>query len=246
MSAFALSVKQPSKSSTRHVVTCRRYLKVSLAERVGRRKEILVVECLNGVRDAWSWLDDACVELYNGFCKRHASAAEVPHSFSFRLRCDLSGDELRMAAAAAIAAGAAGVAGGVAAESPNDVFCLVKTFMADARLQQAPLLVLPAARAQRVRATPNMVVKRHNLSERRARELASFARVLEQPAYNLRAAAAYMRHLVAPAPVCVDELPPLTWLERSSRREYFGGAHAPPPALREIPWNLKVRFKRLS
>jgi len=75
--------------------------------------------------------------------------------------------------------------------------------MTEVHLQQAPLLVLPAARAQRARATPNMVVKRHNLSERRACELASFARVLEQPGYNLREAVMYMRHLVAPACACV-------------------------------------------
>ena len=227
------------------MVHCFRYLKAAVAERFGRRKEVLVVEVIHAVRDAWSWLDNACVEMHNGFCKRRASAAEVPHHFSFRLRRDLSGDETRMAAAAAIAARGLGVAGG-GAESLDDVFCLVKTFMADAHLQQAPLLVLPAARAQRVQATPNQVVQRHRLTERRARELTLFAQVLEQPTYNLTEAAAYMRSLVSPAPVRLDELPPLTWLERSSRRgPELGGVHAVPPALPEIPWNLKVRFKRL-
>lgn len=200
------------------------------------------MDCVYGVRNAWSWLDDSCVELYNAFCRRHNSAAEVPHVFSFKLRCDLSVDEQRM-----VAADAAGVAGVVGAGSPNDVFCLVKTFMADARLQQVPLLVLPADRAQRVRATPNMVAPRHSMSNKRAHDLSAFARVLEQPAYNLTDAAAYMRRLVAAAPVSTDDLPPLSWLGKAaSRSQGVAGAPAPQPALLAIPWNLKVRFKRLA
>ena len=146
------------------MVHCVRYLKAALAERVGRRKEVLVVEVIHAVRDAWSWLDNACVEMYNGFCKRRASAAEVPHYFSFGFQSDLSGDEMRMAAATAIVARGSGVASG-GAERPDDVFCLVKTFMVDAHLQLAPLLVLPVAKDQRVRATPNLVVQRHRLTE---------------------------------------------------------------------------------
>ena len=147
------------------MVHCFTYLKAALAECVGRRKEVLVGKVIHAVREVWSWLDNASVEdMHNRFCKRCASAVEVPHYFSCGFQSDLSGDEMRMATATAIVARGSGVASG-GAERLDDVFCLVKTFMVDAHLQLAPLLVLPIAKDQRVRATPNLVVQRHHLTE---------------------------------------------------------------------------------
>jgi hypothetical protein len=85
--------------------------------------------------------------------------------------------------------------------------------MADAHLQQAPLMVLPRTRAARVRQVPRTVVPRAALREKRAKELLNFSRVLESPAYGLREAAAYVRGLVTASCVGIDDLPRLPWLE---------------------------------
>jgi hypothetical protein len=209
---------------------------------VRQRKEVLKVELVHGVRSAWEWLEPAQVELFNAFLPRQR--VQVPHSFMFKLRRDLSDDEQRMV----VASGARFPIGDLECRepSPDDVLCLVKTHMADAHLQQAPLMVLPRTRAARVRQVPRTVVPRAALCGKRAKELLSFARVLESPAYGLREAAVYVRGLVTASCVGIDDLPRLPWLE--SHATPFGLANprgGDPVALPSVPWNLKVRFKRL-
>jgi len=217
-----------------------------LRERVARRGERLVVELLQTVRDSRTWLSAAGVTTYNAFQKRHHSAAEVPHSFSFKLRCHLTSNEVAMADRAGVAnvAGVAGVAGGPG--DPHDVFVLVKTFMSDSELQQAPLLLLPAARARLVVQEPTIILERAPLTVAQRQSLLALAQTLEKPSYRLPRAAVYLRNLASER---VSERPPdLAWLTRQS--------HAPVnPLLRtdnpqfhhlpEAPWQLKVRRRRL-
>ncbi len=207
-----------------------------------RRKEVLKVELVHGMRSTWEWLEPAQVELFNAFLPRQGG--QVPHSFMFKLRRDLSDDEQRMVVASDARFPMGDPARGE--PTPDNVFCLVKTHMADAHLQQAPLMVLPRSRAVRVRQVPRTVVPRAALHEKRAKELLSFARALETPTYGLRDAAAYIRGLVTPPCVGIDDLPRLQWLE--SPAAPFGLANPQgggPVALPSVPWNLRVRFKRL-
>ena len=200
---------------------------------------MLVVERLCGVRDAWEWLACAGVELFNAFARRHGVDKDVPHSFTFKLRRELSADEDRT-----VAANWERRLPGVAPH-PDDVLCLIKTFMADSHLQQSPLLVLPATRCQRIPATPQVVVT-HAISQERARELLVIARILEKPAYGMTRAAAYIRELAANRPVRLEQFPALPWLSaRVGPRPLVDGQARPPAVLPQTPWNLQARFKRL-
>ena len=213
-----------------------------LTAKVARRGERLIIRVLQAVRNAWSWLQVIGVELYNAWVRRSGCAAETPHSFSFKLRRDLSADEVSMLARQAGAADRA-------APDAFDVFCLVKTFMADQRLQQAPVLVLPASHARRVSPAPSLIVPRADLSDKRKGELLAFARVLEKPCYGLHRAAGYLRGLAAhPLTYGGDQLPELRWLSRVSQPwaplSFTGNAqfqHLP-----DVPWELKARFKRTA
>jgi len=199
-----------------------------------------VVDQLQTVRNSRAWLCGAGVATYNAFQKRHHSAAEVPHSFSFKLRCNLTSNERTMAERA----GVAGVAGGAA--DPHDVFVLVKTFMSDSHLQQAPLLVLPAARARLVAQAPTDILERLPLTAVQRHSLLALAQTLEKPSYRLPRAAAYLRYLASEQ---VSERPPdLTWLTRRSHAPAVPLLHTDNPQfhhLPEAPWQLKVRYKRL-
>ena len=199
---------------------------------------MLKVELVTGIRFFWEWLAPARVDLFNAFLLRHG--AEVPHSFMFKLRRDLSDDEQRMVVAANARCQSDGP------PLPDDVFCLVKTYMADTRLQQAPLLVLPRSRAARIRQVPRAVVPRAPLHEKRAKELLNFARALASPIYGLREAAAYVQGLLAPSCVGIDDLPRLHWLEADPPPLGLGNPRGgETAALPKVPWNLKVRFKGL-
>ena len=201
---------------------------------------MLEVERLRGIRSAWDWLSHAGIELLNAFKRRPGIDRDVPHSFSFKLRRDLSSDEERMVAACGDRCCRADPA------HPDDVFCLVKTFMADAQLQQSPVLVLPASRSQRVPATPRTVTRRP-ISEDRARGLVVLARTLEKPAYGLARAASYLRQLAANHPVQLEDLPALSWLAARAAPQPLVDRQALPLAvLPQTPWNLQVRFKHLN
>ena len=213
-----------------------------LKAKVAKRGERLIVRILPAVRNAWNWLQVIGVELHNAWVRRSGCAAETPHSFSFKLRRDLSADEASMLARQA---------GAVDKAAPDafDVFCLVKTFMADQRLQQAPVLVLPASCARRVSPAPSFIVPRADMSSKRKRELVAFAQVLEKPCYGLHRAAKYLRGLAShPLTYGGDQLPELCWLSRVSQPwaplSFTGNAHF--RHLPDVPWELKARFKRTA
>ena len=106
-------------------------------------------------------------------------------------------------AGAAGVAGVAGAAGGP--HDPHDVFVLVKTFMSDSGLQQAPLLLLPAARARLVVGAPTAILERAPLTEAQRDSLLALAQTLEKPSYRLPRAAEYLRILASEQ---VSERPP--------------------------------------
>ena len=79
--------------TSKRAIGIRRYLKSALKERVHKRGEELLVEQMTHVVNYGDWLNAAGVEAYNSFVPRRGSTIEVPHSFSFKLRRDLTGKE---------------------------------------------------------------------------------------------------------------------------------------------------------
>lgn len=198
------------------------------------------MEILTAVRGAWEWLGAAHVEPWNAFLPRPGCPREVPHAFTMKLRRDLTAAELAMLP------GVTGVRGvpRQAGADPFDVFCLVKTFMCDAALQQAPILLLPAARAGLPAAAPMSIVPRGPVNKT---ELLKLASLIEGPSYGLTRAAAYLRSL-AHQDATMWEVPELTWLREVSRAPaaaLIPGGDEHFPHLPQAPWHLKVRFHRL-
>lgn len=142
-------------------------------------------------------------------------------------------------------AGVAVVAGGLV--NPHDVFVLVKTFMSDSDLQQAPLLMLPAARACRVARAPDTILERAPLTAAQRHSFLELATTLEKPSYRLAHAAAYLRNLASER---VSERPQdLTWLTSHSHAPVNPLPRTLNPVfhhLPEAPWQLKVRYRRVA
>lgn len=212
--------------------TCR-YLQIELASRVEAKNEKLLVDEVQAVRDFGSWLQPMGVTLFNAFGNR--DGVEAPHSFTFKLRSDLSARE------------AVQVSRRAGVEShPGDVMCCVKQYMHDLDLQQPPVLVIPTERLGRVQgAAPVAVHPRNEFSADQCRNYLKLATLLETPTYGLANAALRLRELATG--VIVGELARLEWLESFSMvaedpvaigNPFFG--HLP-----RSTWRLQAKFSRL-
>ena len=138
------------------------FLRASLAPKVHNRGEALIAMEIKTVRDFSSWLLPLKIHLHGAFMNREG--VEAPHSFSYKRRADLAPEEMQMLREACRSPGVQKYQG---PESPNDVLCCVKTYMRDTRLQQAPVLVLPAGRVENMRSLePENAVRVTPLTER--------------------------------------------------------------------------------
>lgn len=213
-----------------------RIVQEMLAPRIAERGELLVVRGLRCIRDYVSWLEPQKVTLYG--CWGNREGLEAPHSFAFKKRSDLNRDELAQVRGLRLR--------GIA-EDPGDVFCCVKTYMRDTRLQQPPVLVLPKARRDRVHGRPSTVLTAEplNMTDARAAQLEAMATVYEKRAYGYYRAARALRDLArctqappVPAPGWLDEpamaQPPVV----DAGNEYFG--HLP-----EMSWHMHAKFSRV-
>ena len=218
-----------------------RYLRMALEERVRGRGEQLLVELYTHVVNYEKWLATAGVEAYNAFVPRHNSKVEVPHSFSFKLRQDLTGEELHLLERASWAARNPRVP-----QNPHDVFVLVKTFMSDLALQQAPELFLPVARAARVQGVPNRCLDKVLPTEDKVDMWLRLAQELEKPSYDLQRAVAFLRRLARP-PADPVSMTDMTWLGALATplQVLPGGQNPLYQHLPELPWQLRVRYKRI-
>lgn len=201
--------------------------------RIESKGEVCVVTVLEHVRDFKSWLAPLKTELYNAFANR--AGIEAPHSFSYKMRRDLLWSEKAMLNPRDV--------GG----EDCDVFCCVKTYMHDTRLQQPPVLVLPARRVRGsgVPASPTTMVPREPLSFVQQRTLRDLAALLREDPYNLHTGADALDALAAGPPPQI--FPPAQWLESqafdpqvlivNSGNELF-------PHLPDASWHVMVRFKR--
>ena len=207
----------------------------SMRLRIERKGEELVVEILDHMRDFKSWMAPLKIELHNAFGNR--ADIECPHSFSYKMRRDLTFSEKAM-----MLPGSRHYQG-----EDCDVFCCVKTYMHDSRLQQPPLCVLPASRVRGsgVPASPTTMMPRVPPTAAKKKDLRDLAAILRGEVYNLHRGADALDALADGPPAVV--FPPSPWL----------GSSTPDPMTRIIPstnelfphlpdssWHLLVRFKR--
>ena len=128
-----------------------------------------------------------------------------------------------------------------------DVFGCVKTYMHDSRLQQAPVLVLPAERVRSsgVTGSPTTMLPREPLNDDAQKKLRDLAAALRQTMYDLQRGADALDALAAgpPAPV----FPPSPWLESpilDPRQLIVQSGNELFPHLPDASWHLMVRFKK--
>ena len=209
-----------------------RLLQETLAQKIAEKNEVLVVRGLRCIRDYSAWLQPQLVTLYG--CWGNRDGFEAPHSFAFKRRCDLSAHELAQVQGRRVPG---------CADHADDVFCCVKAYMRDKRLQQPPLMVLPQSRRDRVHGRPN-IVEPYNMTAGRAAQLEAIATVISKEQYGYIRAANALRALArseAPA------LPAPGWLEEPPAAQppvvdvgniYF--SHLP-----DVSWHMRACFHRI-
>lgn len=216
------------------------HLRIGLAPYVEGKLEELNVELMTHIRDFLQWMAPQNTQLYNAFKTRQGIVA--PHSFAYKLRADLSLDELA----------AVGALPAFSVPDPDDVFCIVKRWMHDTT-SLAPVLVLPVDRRDRVTSlgpTTGHARRGGNaFTVARQTELLKLADELESmtedwgPEFSYFRAAYHIRELVTGRPPVPA---PPGWLEtvalpfvaplRPSGNPYFG--HLP-----DMVWSLLATFR---
>ena len=210
-----------------------RLVQESLARKVAEKNEVLVVRGIRSIRDYASWLEPQKITLYG--CWGNRDGLEAPRSFAFKKRSDLSADEIAQVQGRRVPG---------CPEHLEDVFCCIKAYMRDKRLQQPPLLVLPQSRRDRVHGRPN-TLEPINMTDDRASQLQTIATVIEREHYGYYRAARALRDLAAtrvasplPAPGWLEEAPVEQPPVINVGNEYVG--HLP-----EISWHMRARFHRI-
>lgn len=165
------------------------------------RDERFYAEVVQGERDWKSWMAPLGAHLSKAFGVRKGLWA--PHSFSFKLRQDLLTHER------------AEVVDEERRGHDTDVFCLVKTYIHDAKLQQAPLLVIPHKFCNRLTGHyPSTLKPRWHMSKQKQENYEKLAPLLRRPITYYPRAADYIDVLLNSADREVS-MPRLSWLQRA-------------------------------
>ena len=208
------------------------YLYTRMRTRLERRGKFFT-RALSAVRDYCRWLHPIHLTLYNGFACR--GGIETAHSFSYKPQALLSAQECDQ------------FPGGPDLRQSHgntmDVYCVVKAYVRDIALNQAPLLVLRPADAQRVQGrVPCNIVPLRPLSTERVETLLSLAGALELPGQELPRAVAAIKDLVHSTAYALMDLP---WLEQPRQVHVPEGeaVGASPvfPHLPRLTWPLLIR-----
>lgn len=181
-----------------------RHLDATLRARVAARGEDLQVSRLGTIRDWDSWSQPVRRELFNALASR--DGVEAPHSFTFVRRADLT------EAQAVLASRCAG-----ADAHPDDVMCVVKSYMRDRSPQQPPVCAIPRGRAAGVAPSPTDHLQVSPLTNKQIEDYLTLAQEFETK-YDAPEAARALRVLVSERQY---EMPDASWLR---------AAPDPPPA----------------
>ena len=210
-----------------------RLVQESLAQKVAEKGEVLVVRGLRCIRDYCKWLEPQRITIFG--CWGNRDGFEAPHSFTFKRRMDLSAHEHAQVQGRRVRG---------FPEYQEDVFCCVKAYMRDKRLQQEPLVVLPRSRCDRVQGRPD-TVEPIRMTDDRASQLEAIATVIEQECYGYYRAARALRELARsrvapplPAPGWLEEPPVAQPPVVDMGSKYFGN-------LPDISWHMHARVHRI-
>ena len=201
------------------------------------------LECHCSVRDLildfYGWLDHQGVHLHNCWASRQD--VQAPHSFAYKRRHGLTDAEL---AATPVQC---------PADSPCDVYCIVKHRMHSLHPNSAPVLVLPYARLVAMPSTsPRQWENPRAMTNKRIRALMQLADTLENttedwgPSFSYFRAACALRQLVQARGGDTGP-PPASWLDtagyptqpavRDTGNVYFG--HLP-----DMSWRMLATFRQ--
>ena len=210
------------------------YVAVNLKERCRLKGEEFSAEVVTAIRDFATWLAPLGICFDQAFGTRNG--IEAPHSFFFKKRCDLNAVEKEWLTRQE----SRGQGSTSASRNPSDVFCMVKNYMRDTDLQQAPEQCLDHSTLRVVRtAGPPEVVQKGALS---AAAITSYLKLADfcDRELGLKRASQALRDLVH---VRQYHIPRAGWLEEPGQhaREmpqpegnpYYN--HLPKPS-----WKLRV------
>lgn len=224
-------------------VELRDAISIAMAAVVSGRGEILGVFLLTHIRDFKTWMKPLGIKLTNAFMTR--GNIQAPHSFTYKMRMDLTPDEHRSLQRSAVM---------FDWDADDwDVYCVVKKWMHSEALSQCPILILPKERLHRLPCPGpgGSCYKKGALSEQRCKDLYDYADALvsftrawdtkfsyHRAAQDLRLLADGRDAEVAPsgwleAPGMARALP----VQIASNNPYFG--HLP-----DVSWPLLVKFKK--
>lgn len=200
---FALVVKIILQKTTYETPTeLLEYIVAHLRPKVEARGELVHARLLTAVRDFCAWLLPIQLTLHNGFQNR--GGIETAHSFTYKTGRQLSLSQKQMVVRECELPG-------VQAIREESIFCVIKAYMRDVELNQAPLLVLEQRDTQRVVASsPDRVVPPHALSDTTEKACLVLAELLELPRFGLTNAAKALKELVHGT---AYEVVRLTWLD---------------------------------
>ena len=130
-------------------------------------------ELLSHIRNFKAWMEPLCLNPYNCWVPRHGNQTPAPHSFTFKLRMDLTQQERDLLQ-----------------EEPQrldlghdalDVFCIAKTYMSSRGPNGPPVLLLPNSRYCRVQepGPTGSCYATRAMTARRKQHLQNFAAALE-------------------------------------------------------------------
>ena len=204
-----------------------------LRAKVSDKGEVLIAVQLSSIHDFKSWLAPLGLELDWGFKTRQG--IEAPHAFIVKMGASLSPAECAMMVQ---------LPGNPAVEH-TAVYCCVKAYMRDAKLQQPPVYCIPAERTSRVLdPAPTAMVPRHPLSKNDIETFLRLARLCKEE-LDLPQAAEALSKLVRDRGYYQTRL---TWLE-SFKQEHWLEALAVQtsnphfPHLPETSWALSARLR---
>ena len=205
------------------------------------RGEEVSATLLGEIFDFGTWLDAEGVHLHNAWKSR--DGVDAPHSFCYKMREDLTAEEVQRAAVRRL-------------QDPahhEDVFCITKRWM-HSEIAAGPVLVLPRARLRRLRS-PGPVQQKTatvQMTDQRKRELQDLAAHLESMSEDWGLDFSYFRAAQALRNLAAEQLPPPVvhhWLwapdpprqgplQRTQNR-YFNN-------IPDMAWSLLARFRRLA
>ena len=218
------------------------YLETTIGPHIVSKGEDAKVVRLEAIRDFKAWLTPQGVKV--GGCFRNRDGIETPHSFTYKLRGNLTKTELdQVQGSIPRAVRYAGY--DRATEDPGDVFCIVKTYMRDLHNQQAPVLVLPIDRSSRVQGSEPTTMLTVEISPERRKALETLAALYEREMYGYFSAAVKIRSMLhcdpptLPGPGWLAEAPLAPQEVQYTQNPYF-------PHLPETSWHMLVQFHKLG